>query len=82
MTSAIWASSWTSHGSTKSEPSWVGQRPHALLQQLLDRAEAERGAFGVERLRDAPRDRVVVRDAEDQRLAPVEQPHTHTSLDR
>ena len=53
----------------------VGERPDAPLEQALDRREAERRALVVERLGDAPGDRVVVRDAEDQRLLAVEQAH-------
>src|SRR5206468_4069681 len=52
-----------------------GQRPDAPFDQALDRREPEGRTLVVEGLRDAPRDRVVVRDAEDQRLLAVEQPH-------
>ena len=51
------------------------QRPHALLDEALDRREADLGALGVERLGDAPRDRMVVRDPEDERRLAVEQSH-------
>ena len=74
-TRAICSSDWTSHGSTNVEPIEVGQRPDALLDQALDRREADLGALGVERLGDAPGDRVVVGDAEDERRLAVEQSH-------
>ena len=75
MTPAICSSDWTSQGSTNVEPIDVGQRPDPPLDQALDRREAERRALVVQRLGDAPGDRVVVRDAEDQRLLAVEQAH-------
>ncbi len=54
------------------------QRLHAFLDQALDGAEAERRPFAMERLRDAPGDRMVVRDSEDQPLASVKQTHAVT----
>ena len=51
------------------------QRPDALLDQALDRREADERALVVERPGDAPGDRVVVGDPEDQGLLPVEQSH-------
>ena len=56
-------------------PDRLGQRPDALLDQALDRREADLGALGVERLGDPPGDRVVVGDAEDERRLAVEQSH-------
>ena len=44
-----------------------------LLDEHLDRAEANLSAGGMQRLGDAPGDRVVVGDAEDERLAPAQQ---------
>ena len=58
-------------------PDRVRQRPHPAFDQALDGAEAERRALGMERARDAPRDRMVVGDAEDQRVAAVEQSHSN-----
>ena len=51
-----------------------GQRPDAALDQRSHRAEADVGALVVERLGDAPGDRMVVGDAEDERLLALEQP--------
>ena len=48
-------------------PDRLGKRPDALLDQALDGREADLGALRVERPGDAPGDRVIVRDAEDQR---------------
>jgi hypothetical protein len=56
-------------------PDGLRQRPDASLDQCLDRREPDRCALGVEGLGDAPRDRVVVGDAEDQRLLAVESSH-------
>ena len=56
-------------------PDGLGQGPHALLDQALDRREADLGALGVERLGDPPGDRVVVGDAEDERRLALEQSH-------
>ncbi len=53
----------------------LGERPHALLDEALDRREADLGAFRMEGLGDPPRDRVVVGDAEDERRLAVEQSH-------
>src|SRR5439155_642034 len=55
----------------------IGQRSHALLDETLDRREADLRAFGMQSLRDAPRDRVVVRHSEDQRSTTLEQAHRH-----
>ena len=52
-----------------------GERPDALVDQALDRREADRGALAVEGARDAPRDGVVVGHAEDQRVLALEQTH-------
>ena len=51
------------------------ERADAPLDEALDRREADGRPGLVEGLGDAPGDRVVVRDAEDERLAPVEQTH-------
>ena len=56
-------------------PDRLGQRPDALLDEALDRREADLGAFRVERLGDPPGDRVVVGDPEDERRLAVEQSH-------
>ena len=74
-TRAICSSDWTSHGSTKVDPIDVAERPDALLDEALDRREADLGALGVERLGDAPGDRMVVGDPEDERRLAVEQSH-------
>ena len=74
-TRSICSSDWTSHGSMKVEPIDSASGPHALLDQALDRREADLGALGVERLGDPPGDRVVVGDAEDERRLAVEQSH-------
>jgi hypothetical protein len=50
-----------------------GQRPDASLDERRHRAEPDLGALVVERLGDAPGDRVVVGDAEHQRLLAREQ---------
>ena len=52
-----------------------GQRPDPLLDEALDRREADLRALVVQRLRDAPGDRMVVRDAEDERRLAVQQSH-------
>ena len=72
---AICSSDWTSHGLHEGRPDRGRQRPHPLLDEALDRREADLGALGVERLGDAPRDRMVVRDPEDERRLAVEQSH-------
>ncbi len=74
-TARICSSDWTSQGSTKVDPIELGERPDAPLDQALDRAEADRRARVVERLGDAPGDRMVVGHAEDQRPPAVEQSH-------
>ncbi len=51
-----------------------GQRPNAALDQRRHRAEPDVGALVVERLGDAPGDRVVVGDAEDEGLLALQQP--------
>ena len=56
-------------------PDGVRERPDPPLDQALDRREADDRALVVEGLGDAPGDRVVVRDPEHERLAPVEQTH-------
>ena len=60
-----------------------GQRADALVDEALDRGEADLGAFSVQRPGDPPGDRMVVRDPEDQRRLAVEQAHSmHLSMDR
>ena len=53
----------------------LGQRTDPPLDQALDRREADLGTLVVEGSRDPPGDRMVVGDAEDQRVAAVEQAH-------
>ena len=74
-TRAMSSSDWTSHGSTNVDPIEVGQRLDALGDEALDGAEPDLGALVVEGPRDAPGDRVVVGDPEDEGRLPVEQSH-------
>ncbi len=53
----------------------LGEGPDAALDEALDGREPDDRALLVEGLRDAPGDRVVVRDPEDQRLAALQQSH-------
>ncbi len=56
-------------------PETLGERADPSVDEALDRREADRRALGVERLGDAPGDRVVVRHAEDEGLPAVEHAH-------
>src|SRR5690606_24101450 len=51
------------------------ERPNALFERRPGIGEAEGGSFAVEGLCDAPRDGVVVRYTEDERLLTVEVSH-------
>ena len=53
----------------------LGERPDALVDEAFDRREADGRTLLVERLRDAPGDRVVVGHAEHQRVLALEQTH-------
>ncbi len=52
-----------------------GEWSDALVDQAFDRRESDVGALRVQRLGDAPRDRVVVGDPEHERVLAVEQTH-------
>ncbi len=58
----------------------VGERTDPALDQALHRREADDGTLVMERLRDPPGNGMVVRDAEHERLAPVEQSHARLLL--
>ena len=65
----------TSAGSTKVEPIEVASGRTRFSIRLSIDEKPDLGALVVERPRDAPGDRVVVRDPEDQRVLAVEQAH-------
>jgi hypothetical protein len=53
----------------------LGKRADTPLDQAFDRGEADLRTLVMERPRNAPGDRMVVRNAKDQRVAAVEQAH-------